>query len=49
MFESHVLFPVQDQGTEQSGMAGNDGAGFQEGGLKFRRGEGRREGPGCGR
>ena len=45
MFENHLLFPVQDQGEEQSGMAGKDGAGFQEGELEFGQGEGRREGP----
>lgn len=40
MFENHLLFPVQDQGEEQSGMAGRDGAGFQEGELEFGQGEG---------
>lgn len=39
MFESCVLFPVQDQGKEKLGMAGKDRAGFQEGQLGFGQGE----------
>jgi hypothetical protein len=47
MFESHLLFPVQDQGEEKSGMAGEYTAGFRRDAENLDR-EGMRREADCG-